>query len=236
MKMDQNLKTAIISAIIIGVFTLLAACVTPVVMRIIDNWGQNGDGGGRPAPTAVSNPPLIFADDFDFGISSDWQVIAGEWQAENGRLVPTDFSREDGDAGLLLASLKYKGEAGAAYRVAFDAGDLEEEHMIAAWVSVQDVENAMIFAADSEMAYCGRYVDGEHTQLQTVTLALGRDAHHYVVEVRGDAYAYWIDDQRVCAFSDTTFTGGQIGLWDWRRDSSAASVLWFDDVEVTSLR
>jgi len=233
MKIDQNLKPAIVSAIIIGAFTLIAACVTPVVMRLIDAWGQDGGRGGRPAPTA--NPALLFADDFELGISSEWQVLVGEWRVVDGRLAPTDFSREDGDAGLLLASSKYKGEAGATYRVAFNASELSGEHMLALWIDMQDIENAMVFAADRESAYCGLYIDGEHTQLRTTSMALEDDVHRYVVEVRGDAYAYWIDDRRVCAFTDTTFTGGQIGLWDWRRGSSAAGAPWFDNVEVRSL-
>ncbi len=232
MKMDQNLKPAIVSAIIIGVFTLIAACVTPVVMRLVAGWGQGQNGGARPAPTA--NPALLFADDFELGVSSEWQVLVGEWRAADGRLTPVSFSREDGDAGLLLTSSEY--ERQAAYRVAFDAAELSGEHMLALWVNMQDIENAMIFAADRESAYCGRYVDGEHTQLQVTAMALEGDVHHYVVEVRGDGYVYWIDDRRVCAFTDTTFTGGQIGLWDWRRGSSAASAPSFDNVEVVSLR
>jgi serine/threonine protein kinase len=187
-------------------------------------------------PTNAPTPlPVLFSDDFDEGLKSDWQVDYGKWRMVNGSLAVTDYV--DGSARIFVGSPSWRN-----YAVDLEAGGfgntLFEPNSFAVLVRVQDGDNAVGFLVDSSGVTCFVRRDGVETSILTSppdsSFSLG--VHQMHIEIRDNVFELQVGGKSICSFEDDTFTTGKVGLWTSLSEYNGGTPRFsVDNFTVTSL-
>jgi hypothetical protein len=177
--------------------------------------------------TAAETEGILFQDDFNLGLKSEWQPVVGEWRMANGKLTG-------------------KGERfDWAYIVAGDptwsnyAVELDTDHSSDSWqaiavlVRVQDLGNLVTYILEIDGTGTGWYVtrDGERDRMTRESSPDGTK-HQVRVEARGNLYVAYVDGQKASSASDPTFSSGRIGVGIRCRSDTCNTV---DNIKVIPL-
>lgn len=164
------------------------------------------------AETPVTSPKptqLVLIDDsFSHDISSDWEVVTGDWRIINGKL--STITRYDWSY-MMRGDNSWKN-----YAVYFEVDGTNDKHSdFYILVRAIDINNAVYFKIHNDQwnaRYCSLVLvlGGKETKLS--------DCNGYCnegnirIEVKGNIYTAYSDEKPICSVSDSTFSSGRVGF------------------------
>jgi len=162
-----------------------------------------------PEPTVTLTPiPILFADDFNSGISPQWQVVSGNPIVVNGALSATE------NTWLVVGNSSWKN-----YSIEFD-GDCSEVDL---WwrngcnvgTRLQDLNNMIYFSwTDKEFLWI-IIKNGKKTEISGSYFKTWQWSPPYKVKVivNGNQYASFINGAQTSSFIYGSFPQGKIGIY-----------------------
>jgi len=159
-----------------------------------------------PFATATLNPSVLFEDNFAAGIKPEWNMQGANFSMVDGALS---------SQGLLNA---YMGDNGwTNYAVEFDltaVGQTFGDHGFELRVRKQDGQNYMTWHLHTVNGCKFRWtstIDGTETEVVN-SWRNGKCTGHFRIEVDGDSYRTFIDNEQLLHFVNNKFGSGGIGL------------------------
>ena len=169
-----------------------------------------------PYPTYTTIPAsptsaALFADDFDTGIKPDWQKVSGDWRFMNSML--TTLSRDD-ESSLVLVGDPSWTDYSIDLVIDADSGAYLESY-VDVIAHAQDASNYVFYRVHSSgisKSRLGWWImkNGETTRL-TYDNILANDLRARV-EVRGDIYTAYLDDEKMSSIQEPSFGAGRVGI------------------------
>ena len=186
------------------------------------------------APAPLTSAEILWADDFEDGISDSWSIVFGDWRTSNGYLVPVDDT---------MNSLIVGGDSEwTDYTVSVDINQFSRLYFAGGvLVRMQDSQNFMRATAYDSVLSNGTVwkivVDGEQIDVAgtDVSRPMGRPPYNLTIRVKGPKYELYVDGELQSSFTDTTFTRGYIGLqsFGYQGLPSNPHLAGFDNLVVT---
>ena len=191
---------------------IIVTATTPPETATPRNTATSRPPTGTPTatrtPTITKTPtrdPLLFADNFDGGLSPDWRVISGQWRVVNGEIsTPLDH---DTASYLLVGEPdwhNYSVELKVYYRARC-------HWVLGVLVAAKDTDNAIVW----ESAPCsGSTLSIRKNGKQSVLVAGGgvRDGSRLRLDVKDGFYFGYIDGRQVFSVNDDTYGAGLVGF------------------------
>lgn len=186
------------------------------------------------APAPLPSADILWADDFEDGISDSWNIVFGDWRTSNGYLVPTD---ERTNSLIVGGDTEW-----TDYTVSVDIDQFSYLYYAGGvLVRMQDSQNFMRATAHDSVLSHGTdweiVVDGEARIVPgtDVSRSMGRPPYNLTIRVNGPKYELYVDGELQSSFTDTTFTRGYIGLqsYGYQGLPSNPHLAGFDNLVVT---
>lgn len=221
--MSAKKKGANIGGVLLGVLGIVATLTGLVTFLIIDapEIQQRIRGGDGVEPT---DDTFLLTNNFNNGLGGGWQVLEGDWQVENGMLLPSST----------LTSTIMGGEATwTNYKVVVDVVDAagRGQYAAAVLVRMQDASNYVALVTERGCSKVHwEVVSGGVPLPQRDTNITCKSPFRVEITVEGNVYTAIVGGTSV-ALEDATFSSGAIGLQS-RQGSEPAG---FDTLRITLL-
>lgn len=184
----------------------------------------------QPTARPTSTPILpSFSDDFESGISPDWNILYGNLGMANGKFTVTSplEGRQDFHMALLDNYLwsNFKIEVILAefdpYMMCFPCDVSAATGIIIRYNPEGPSIGLVLIAAKNQIAFAAFDNSGNWSIIETTkvgdsslnTVNFGSHPNKIVIEARGDTYFASIDGKQLTSATISGLTNGQVGLW-----------------------
>lgn len=174
---------------------------------------------------------IVFSENFDeLSLTENWEVI-GNWEIIQSEEAysPPNLLRSDG--GIIFS---LPGENWKDYSVKIKGRLIKKEWGYGLIFRAQKTETFYKFYSCQYDPGAGgivlnKEINGKEITLQAVEFDTGTEWHTLKVEVRGNEFKCYVDDNLVITATDDELTQGKIGIETWGTEA------YFDDVIVKLL-
>jgi hypothetical protein len=178
----------------------------------------------------------LFKDDFETGIRTEWRVIDGEWRMVDGTLKAIS-----GQSPIITVgdnqwrNITVEMEVGGLVNTTSSAMMFLENRPNMVGIGIKqngDASDGYWFSIYNSGYLCGYEVQDEFFELSSGDGSYSESKHDLRVEVKDDFYQFYIDQEKVCTFSDSTYTDGIFLIWVSEGSGSEPAFPWIDSVTI----
>ena len=150
-------------------------------------------------------PPLLFADNFDLGLSPNWIYLSGNPFVVNDRLTASEPTwLVVGDPSWSNYTIDFWGESSGC-------GEVENENAVT--VRMVDSENLVAFLwTECDTMWLERHGSKWFEVPNSKTKGVGREKAHLIVLVEGARFTAYLGDEKLSSFFSESFPEGMVGL------------------------
>ncbi|MGV8025599.1 MAG: FHA domain-containing protein [Anaerolineaceae bacterium] len=202
-----------------------------------DSNEQEGAHTTSQPSTSIISADYLFRDDFETGLSDEWEAEDGEWHMINGRMQPvsgTPASIIVGDSTWSNYTIEMK--IGGLQNTITGASQYLENDPNIFIIGVRNSDNgAYFFALANRNQDCSLLgaAGVKTTFYKGEDYIEEEDVHLVRVDVEGNTISLYVDGKGICEFSDNTLHTGTVMISSYPGTGDEPTYPWVEEITIT---
>ncbi|GEM_PF-2834634 len=205
-----------------------------------DQAGSNEQEGAhttsQPFPSIIS-ADYLFRDDFETGLSDEWEAEDGEWHMINGRMQPVSGT----PASIIVGDLSWSNytvemKIGGLQNTITGASQYLENDPNIFIIGVRNSDNGAYFFALANYNQDCSLLDAasvKTTFYEGDDYIEEEDAHLVRIDVEGNTISLYVDGNGICEFSDNTLQNGTVMISSYPGTGDEPTYPWVEEITIT---